>query len=384
MDASLDSWDEFLKALHRYGEANIPVAMVTLVHLQGSSYKGLGARMLVDPNGQTTGTISGGCLEADVALHGQQVLATAQPKIVTYDSRSDEDLIWGLGLGCEGLIQLLIQPLRPLTSRRLTQVLQPLVFQRKTAILTHAWHSTTPEDVTVLGTRIYTPDLIAADGFENHTNLDWLDQKARELWAEADRSFAPKTHCFSLENSSAEHAMVLCQPIVPAPELLVCGGGFDTPPLLRLAAFAGWSTLLALPKSPPQHQTWPGNPKLIIGEPKALLEKRSVSKRTLVILKSHHFFTDLAYLKALLPSQAPYMGLLGPKRRTLRLFDELQKEGITISESDLQRLFFPVGLDIGAETSEEIALAIFAEMRAFLADRKGGSLKFRQGPIHQR
>lgn len=211
----------------------------------------------------------------------------------------------------------------------------------------------------------------------------------------------------SLPTGKAEVFIEVIQPPVP---LMIFGAGHDAVPLVRLAQELGWYvTLVDSRQADGTRERFPSADEVVLVRPEgisdseALLRLRKhgalakrhevqqqsadrlrVNNRTMAVIMTHNYLHNLELLKILLPSPVRYLGILGPKSRTGKLLQDLQEQGITPSEQQLQRLYSPVGLNIGADTPEEIALSIVAEIQAVLGDRSGGSLRNYQGPIHER
>jgi xanthine/CO dehydrogenase XdhC/CoxF family maturation factor len=178
---------------------------------------------------------------------------------------------------------------------------------------------------------------------------------------------------------------VLYQYLPPAQRLVVVGGGNDAQPIVATAALLGWSvTVVDGRPAYAAPRRFPGAERVVLAKPDALLREVDVDERTAVVLLTHNYNYDLAALEQLLPTACPYIGVLGPKKKLHRMLEELEENGITVDEEAMQRIYGPVGLDIGAETAEEIALSIVAEIKAVFAGRQGRFLKDRAAEIHQR
>jgi xanthine/CO dehydrogenase XdhC/CoxF family maturation factor len=167
--------------------------------------------------------------------------------------------------------------------------------------------------------------------------------------------------------------------------LLICGGGWDAVPLVRIADILGWRIALIDPRPrDAMAERFPAAGQIIESAPAAAANELSFDARTAAIIMTHNYAHDLALLKTLLPSPVPYIGLLGPRHRTQRLLSDLDEQGAAPSPPQLRRLYTPAGLDIGTSNPEEIALAIIAEIQAVLSGRAGGPLRDRPGDIHSR
>ena len=259
--------------------------LVTVVRTHGSTYRRAGARVVIGEDGKATGAISGGCLERDLAERIRPWLEDLQPRVVTYDSTREDDLVFGLGLGCRGVLELLVEPF-------------------------DAGHP---------------PQLLA---------FQWNGREPVE-WT-----------------TTLPDGETLVELIEPERALVVFGGGPDVEPLIVLARQIGWRAEVATTRDPVD-----------------------VSSYDAAVVMTHNFPRDVEILRALLASRVRYIGLLGPRTRG----DELLAE---VGASRDARIFSPVGLDLGAETPEEIALSIAGEIQAVFAGRSARSLREIDAPIH--
>jgi xanthine/CO dehydrogenase XdhC/CoxF family maturation factor len=186
---------------------------------------------------------------------------------------------------------------------------------------------------------------------------------------------------YPLPLGKAEVFIEVIQPPVP---LMIFGAGHDAVPLVRLAQELGWYvTVFDSRQADGTRSRFSSADEVVLSRPEGISEQVQLDNRTVAVVMTHNYLHDLELLKTLLPSPVRYLGILGPKSRTGKLFQELQEQGIIIpTEKQLQRLYNPVGLDIGADTPEEIALSIVAEIQAVLTNHSGGSLRNKLGPIH--
>lgn len=284
-----------------------PFALATLVGADGASYRRPGARMLLDGNGPVRGSLSGGCLDGDLHARGLEVLADGRPRRLRYDLRGELDLVWGSGSGCEGVLDVLVEPL--------------LGVPDWMAWIERAWAARTP--------------------LQLRTGLGPDDLGRR-----------------SLEDAPGE---AFRERLEPPPALWILGAGDDSRPLVRLAAELGWQVgVLDHRPAFAQPGRFPGATEVHSGTPSALLPGLPLDRRSAVVLMTHHYAKDLEALRLMLPSQAGYVGLMGSRARTARLLAELAEEGLRPDG----RLHAPVGLDLGAREPEPIALAILAEVQA--------------------
>ncbi len=255
--------------------------LVTIVATRGSTYRRAGARAVISDDGRSFGTISGGCLERDLGERAKTFLADFNPRMVTYDASRDDDVIFGLGLGCRGETDMWVEPFDG---------------EHPPALLGFRWNGREP--------------------------VTWTTGPLTEV-------------------------------IRPPRAIAIFGGGRDVEPVARMAEAIGWNATVVGPRQPFDAAAFDA-----------------------AVIMTHNFMQDLELLEVLLPSAIPYLGLLGPKSRGDEL---LAKAGL-----ERGRLHNPIGLDLGAENPEEIALSIVAEVQAVLAGRDARSLSGNNGPIHGR
>jgi xanthine/CO dehydrogenase XdhC/CoxF family maturation factor len=297
-----------------------PLALATLVRVEGASYRRPGARLLLDRDGPLRGSLSGGCLEGDVHARALEVLASGTPRLMQYDLRGDADLVWGSGSGCEGVLDILVEPI-PALPEWMTWI-------------ERAWASRTPLTL--------------------HTNLspDGLGRRSLSGQPDSPAGFT--------------------ETLIPPMALWILGASDDSRPLVRLAKELGWFVgLLDHRPAFARPERFPEADAVLSGHPERTLPTLSLDARSAVVLMTHHYAKDLEALRLLLPSAAGYLGLLGSRARGAKLLEALAAEGL---RGDT-RLHTPVGLDLGAETPEAIALAILAEIQAASTGRSGHSLR---------
>ena len=327
------------------------VLLITVMSVEGSVYRGAGARMIVTAGGASTGAVSGGCLEADLIARTPEQLASNRAELVRYDTRASDDAVMGLGMGCQGVIDLLLEPLTGQALERAAEFYTRLAARRDTATLLTLIRSTgTP----TVGTRL----LMAEDGSIVEGNASLLDH---------------------------QHDVVT-EVVRPTTSLVICGGGTDAIPLADLAKQLGWHvTVVDHRPSFIERSRFPEADTLVcanlVNDGNALAGRLEINKRTMAVVMAHSAAHDRAYLHAMLDGQARYVGVLGPRRRTIEL---LGARALGAESAMPPSMHSPVGLDLGAETPEEIALAIVAEISAIVAGRDGGMLRGRRGPIHDR
>lgn len=351
--------------------------LATLVKTQGSTYRTVGAKMLMTSKGRMVGTISGGCLENDVFERTGQVMHSGKPIVVKYDTTSQDDIVWGLGLGCNGVVQVLIERVD------FHHELSPIVFLSKClhykqqAIL-----------ATVFGVegkvKVKVGDRLMLD--DSTTSSDIKDPNlALAVLTDAQAALDNNHSCIKTYHLSTGSAEVFIEVIQPPTPLVIFGAGHDAVPVARFAKALGWNvTVVDSQANQATYERFPSVDNVILTRPEIAHEQVCVSDRTVAVVMTHNYLHDLELLKMLLPSPIRYLGVLGSKHRSEKLLQDLHTQSIVYTEAQLQRLYAPIGIDIGADTPEEIAIAIIAEIQAVLANRKGGLLRESELPIHSR
>ncbi len=318
-----------------------PAVLATLVSVQGSSYRRAGARLLLSARGQHWGAISGGCLEEDLLSRGRTLLESGQPhELVSYDTTSENDLVWGVGTGCHGVVQILLERLP--------------------------------------GPPAWLPAVLEVRSRRRRVRL-------RTVWQHDDAdSASPATLGTSLApdppEAAAAHGRTLIQDLLPPWHLVVLGAGDDALPLVELAHAMDWRVTVADPR-PSQATTerFPQADTVICRPCPEAITAIDWDDRTVAVVMTHHYVHDLPLLRGLLPLHLPFLGLLGPRERGRRL---LHDAGFAADDPRLAALHSPVGLDLGGDGPHAVALAIMAEIQAALHGRDARPLRDRNAPIH--
>jgi xanthine dehydrogenase accessory factor len=306
-------------------------AIATVVRISGSAYRRPGAKLLVEESGDTDGGVSGGCLEADVRGVALEILAAGkEPRLLHYDTGSDEETVWGLGLGCEGAVDVLVTPADPKFCAHALELIR------------------------------------AGRPFAIETALP------------AGQS---KLVAAGVEGESRTENDVFIDVLRPPPHLAIFGAGDDARPLAKLAAEVGFEVLVVDHR--PAYLTearFPRPAKLLLrraseGVPD-LGDLSRGGRRHFAVVQTHALVHDRDWLKHLLPMPLSFLGMLGPRVRGEEVLRQL---GGVSSE----RLFTPVGLDVGADGPEQVAVSIVAEMLAVNAGRTPGHLRDRARGIHE-
>ena len=356
-----------VQAYHSIDFTQTRAALATVVRVEGSSYRRAGARMLVLDDGTYLGGISGGCLEGDALRRAQKGIALHRPSVITYDTTTDDDYQIGVGLGCQGIIDVLFTPLDPGEPANPLRILSGLTGIREPAIVVTI---TGAPDCPFLGTALLYSNEAA---FLQTFALPSIAANVLEDVRSALTDHSSRT--VSCDSATK----VFIEVILPATHIVAYGGNYDIRTLLRLTAELGWDSTVVLNTTRADRS--------LVADATTVVDNRGavqplIDAYTAILLMSHDYRTDTRNLRAVLPSVASYIGLLGPRKRAEKIFDTLAAEGNRLSAADQQRIYAPAGLDIGAATPEEIALSILAEVRSHFAGRQGMSLRLREGSIY--
>jgi xanthine/CO dehydrogenase XdhC/CoxF family maturation factor len=357
-------------------------ALATVVSVEGSSYRRPGVRMLVCESGSSTGTISAGCLEGDVVEHAKRVIGTGEAVLVEYDTASTSDeMAWGLGLGCNGIVRVLVEPLSPdslyVDALRRSCEARADASAAVATVYQHELSGATA--VAAPRIRVGGRMFIGEDGEVGRENLS--DEAASLIEGDV-RAGAAGVRVYEVAGGSLK---AFVETLSPPISLIVFGAGQDALPVVEFAHGLGWQTEVVDPQARPASRTrFASADKITLARPAEVGARVRITPRTLTLLMTHNYSHDLELLKFLLGSPARYIGVMGPRKRTERMLGELAatEETLRLEEAGLARLHSPVGLDIGANAPAEIALSIIAEMRAVLDGRRGGMLRERGGSIH--
>lgn len=354
------------------------IALATVVNVTGSTYRRPGARMLIAADGQTVGSVSGGCLERDILNQAQRVLHWNKPRVVTYDSMSDDDIVWEFNLGCNGIVDVLIEPLPHNEKRDLLAFLADCLDHRQAGIVATVFSVEGHLKATIGNRMMLSEQQPAMHDIKDNDLAGAVHGDSRH----ALESGTSQVKMYEMATGRAEVFIEVIQPPVP---FVIFGAGHDAVPLVRLAKELGWHVTVVDPRPGYAARTrFPSADTLIVCRPEEACERIKIQRCTVAVVMTHNYLYDAELLRTLLPSPLQYLGLLGPKRRTQRLLHEVrERKGVLLSESNLVRVYGPMGLDIGADTPEEIALAVVAEIQSVLAGRLGGMLRTREGPLHE-
>lgn len=330
-------------------------ALAMVVRTEGSSYRRMGARMLVLDDGQFVGGISGGCLEGDAKRRALKSIVSEKASTITYDTTQDDDQQIGVGLGCNGIIDVLFIPLNG--EHDAITILKEVEKTREIKVLITIVKA--PDSIHEGKTFLYNGKSLPP---EYNFPGDAEDQ-VREMIVNR------KSGILQLPDHR-----IFIEVVTPAIHLQIYGSNYDVYPITRIAQELGWDISLV------------GKPEKILKEiapatkifSQYLLNRPARDEWSAVILMSHDLVTDKKNLLEILPTSVPYIALLGPAKRRDKIIEEIK-----VKDNLIEKIHGPAGLDIGANNPEEIAIAIISEIIAFFAGRSGSSLKYLDGPIHK-
>ncbi|HEV8683472.1 MAG TPA: XdhC family protein [Actinomycetota bacterium] len=364
---------EVLRAIESLSVRGERMALATIVGVQGSTYRRPGARLLVPEAGPMVGNISGGCLEGEVQAAARDVMDGGAPRLLTFDLTADDEAVWGWGLGCNGVIDVFVEP-----ADRAAEVARTLrlALEEDRPIA----HVTVLESAAA-GVRPGSHMVVHPGGRREGTLGSPDDDLA--FTHEAERAIQDGLSQVVAITPEEGEIRAFVEVLEPPPRVLVCGAGHDTIPAVRHAASLGWRVTVADDREAfLTADRFPEAAGFVHTEPDRLGRAIELDRRTYVVVMTHNFLRDLGYLRSLLGTEVAYIGMLGPRARLDRLLENLARDGVHPSEEDLAKIHGPAGLDVGAEGPEEIAAAIVAEMLAVQRGREAGFLRDRKGPIH--
>lgn len=335
------------------------MVLATVYDTLGSTYTKAGHRILIAANGDYHGLVSGGCLEGDLAARASKVLETGAAATVTYDMRDDGEDLWGLGVGCNGLIRVFLQQLSPETGYEpFASIADGLlgVKEAGVAVVVTSGNSDMVSGATLI--------------WDGEKSSAWQLDSARIEQLAPGCANAQAQRSTVLE-AGPDGAEVLYSPLLRIPRLLVLGAGLDAVPLVRFAAGLGWLVTVADHRPAYlEHGDFSTAERAELIRPEALESVFALDQYDAIVVMSHHLVTDRTYLSQLATVPAAYLGVLGPGARRKRLLDELGETGEALRE----RLKGPVGLTIGADSPESIALSVLAEIHAELKGQTAATL----------
>ena len=366
---------EIEKIINAYDKVNWDkeqAALGTVVKVEESSYRRIGARMFVTSQGHWTGGISGGCLEGDALKRAQIAMSRNQRSVVVYDTMDDDSHQIGIGLGCNGRIEVMFTPINQADKKNPIEFLRTITSTREAQVL-----------MQILDASENNSDLVG--NFYPQHNIDQLiaDTNLSSDQIEMGISEARKkrkSRTFRMRSVQGKDYEILVELIKPKIKAICVGDNYDVNAFAGIAQELGWEMHVVGKKRKMSKTLFDLAKGVYEGED---VKNIGIDDYTAVILMSHDYKTDLKMLQYFYDKPVKYIGLLGPKKRTQKMQDEwASAAGIHLDEQD--NIFSPVGLDLGSESPEEIALSITAEIISLMNGRDSRSLRNREGPIHPR
>ena len=333
---------EFKEIIECYQNAKrlgIPAVIATVVDVEGSSYRRPGVGMLILQNGKITGAVSGGCVEKEVWRQAQSVFMSRKPKVMTYDGK--------YRLGCEGLLYILIEKLEA-SIDTIAEIQKHLTLRIPFEI--NSWYSKIEGNSMPMGSVIK---------FKNENEFS-----------------------FSKINAQNVALDVFRRKIQPCFRLIIIGQEHDATELCKLASTTGWEVvIIGSPNNPKRSEDFPGAKEVLLSTPEAL-SIGHLDDQTAVVLMTHNFAKDLLYLQAIKDTVPAYIGLLGPAKRREKLLSAFIEYFPEVPDSFIDSIHGPAGLNLGAETPQEIAISIIAEILSVIRNQNPIPLQEKKGPIH--
>ena len=352
---------------------NKQTALVTVVRVDGSSYRRPGARMLVTDDGMITGAISGGCLEGDALQKALFAMATGENKLITYDSTDENDIQFGLHLGCNGVVHILFEPIRKEDQFNPVELLRLISQAGEDAVVVTIFSQKKLQP----GTRL----LYLKNSMYNNMGdpvKQLLEVPVKKVWT-------GKQPAFLDVDINGTDCSAFIEYIDRPVSVVISGAGNDIQPLVEIAAMLGWLVTVVDGRfNYALTERFPKALNVLYSRASDILSQIKTDSQTVFLLMSHNYNYDLAFLAQIVRQEFGYIGLLGPAQKRDRMLSGLNDQGIHLDETQLSKIHGPAGLDIGAENSTEIALSIVAEVKAFLSGRSGSPLKLKKEAIHNR
>ncbi|HYW50450.1 MAG TPA: XdhC family protein [Gemmatimonadaceae bacterium] len=351
---------QVLDALAVAHSDGVPTALATVVRVNGSAYRHEGAKLLVRADERTVGNVSGGCLEADVREVALRVIMSGVAEQRAYCGGSDEISAWDLGVGCNGEVEILIEPARAPRDADRMAMQDEVPFVVVTRL---------PGDTAAGECKRMVWHANGVTGTLDDAALDAHVREQAATWAERGESH--------LQQCEGETLFV--DVMQPPPRLVIVSAGEDARVLARLASEVGFR-VVTVDRRPGLlvREHFPPAVRLVESDAARLNERLVLDASCFAVVMTHDFADDTEYLRALLRTPVRYLGVLGPRQRTERILSRLSVD----DSIDTSRIYGPVGLDIGTDGAEQVALAVLAEILAVKSGRRPQSLRERRAPIH--
>ena len=360
---------EIIETIRRVQKSDSQAVIAHIVSVEGSAYRRPGAKMVVSENRVGIGNITAGCLEGEVLDIASKVLETGKPLIQTYDLMQDRDDMWGLGVGCNGVIDILLEQI----DSSYQPILDSLDQGRPIGVAT-----TLSGDVPI-GTKAYYDE---DTGFNTSENFpDWLLDELNSILPPLFKK--GKSISIDIEAQGGQ-ARVFIDSILPIPKLIVVGNGNDVAPVVDVAKINGFSvSIISFRKGIDIAKKFPNADHFYHSSPSSISSILEFNNNTYVVIMTHNFIEDRLSLEQLLSTPVSYIGLLGPQERFEEMLSEFKAEGKNLT-SHTDRIYTPIGLDIGGGSPYQIATSIISEILSVHNHRPPRHLRDREGPIHDR
>ena len=347
-------------------------AIATVVGTHGSTYRGLGARMLIEKD-NNTGSISGGCLEEDLQNFAQKAMKNGTPQIIDYDYTDNDDYLFGTGMGCSGQLQILITPMPSKNGQHFINTLKNAIEKGSQTILITVVAPKEHSNFSTGDTFIYSTD--------NTNNFPkGIDSSIRDLLQHNPSKNITFTRSLRKDFGGLE---ALFEIFSPPLTLTVFGAGDDSKPLISSGIGLGWELQLVDHRPALADESrFPNVEKIYYAPSGQWPQKLKLPPSSAAVVMSHNYLQDHAILEKLLTLPLAYVGVIGSHARNKKLFKELEAKGI--KPSNPKNLYSPAGLDLGGDCPYALALSVSAEIHKVIHNATAVPISLGQGPIHNR
>lgn len=350
--------------------------LATVVHVEGSAYRRPGARMLVDEYGRMTGAISGGCLEGDALRKSLHAIHQNKNKLVTYDTSDEADAVIGAQLGCNGIIQVLFEPIDYSDPENPVELLKKVVENPESSVIVSLF------SIDKIGPQPGTSLLYHAK--EKTFGHPKCPAPFDLIITDADSTLAARQSCFKTYRFKTGQIQAFFQFLPQPAHLAIIGAGNDAQLLATMADNLGWKISVTDGRATHANkERFIGSCQISVTAPEKALDGLHIDQKTAFVLMTHNYQYDLAVLELLLQNPIiPYIGILGPKKKYNRMLDDLALKGTVLSTDQQDKIYAPIGLDLHGETPAEIALSILSEIQKILVGSTADHLRNKQERIH--
>jgi xanthine/CO dehydrogenase XdhC/CoxF family maturation factor len=357
---------DIINAFDKARDEGKNTALATVVHVEGSSYRKEGARMLITEDGELTGAISGGCLEGDALRKALFVMQEKKAKLVVYDTSNEDDVEVGYQLGCNGIIQVLIEPINNDDLISPISLLKEAIANRGKAIIVTVF--SLKNNSSQKGTCLLLKESgIIMETIHDKSLLDKLTVDVNTALQNNQSSIRKYVY-------DDNELTAFINTLKPQVTLVLVGAGNDAMPLVKMGEVIGWKVVVVDGRANyANKKRFTSGCQVMVSKAEEIFSSIEIDEQTMFVLMTHNYNYDLAVLRQLVLLNARYIGILGSRNKLNRMIEELSAEGIDANK-ELTNVYSPVGLDIGAETPEEIALSIMAEIQAILSGKSGNHL----------